>query len=208
MRTFCPVYAERTSRREKETDVLWHVAAAQDKTFTGVFAMNAIRKHSARGFTLVEILIVVIILGILAAIVIPQFTNASEDARKSSLVSQLQTLRSQIELFKLQHRDAYPTSTGLPTGTWDWDMLTEKTNDDLTQTGTPKLGPYLQAPPVNGLTGGSNMRSVTDDATAIALTNGDIVGTLATEKEGFVFSQATGKCWAFDKAGAIYNEQP
>src|SRR5689334_18593447 len=34
-----------------------------------------------RGFTLVEILIVVIILGILAAIVIPQFTNASNDAR-------------------------------------------------------------------------------------------------------------------------------
>src|SRR6195952_4990518 len=60
------------------------------------------------GFTLVEILIVVIILGILAAVVIPQFTNASQDARKSSLVSQLQTLRSQIELFKLQHGDALP----------------------------------------------------------------------------------------------------
>ena len=45
------------------------------------------------GFTLVEILIVVIILGILAAIVIPQFTNASQDARESSLLSQLQTLR-------------------------------------------------------------------------------------------------------------------
>ena|SRR5688500_17016909 len=161
-----------------------------------------------RGFTLVEILIVVIILGILAAIVIPQFTNASEDARKSSLVSQLQTLRSQVELFKLQHRDTYPTNDGLPTGTWDWTLMTQKTNDDRTTTGTPKFGPYLQAAPINGLTGGSNMRVVADDATATALTNGDITGTLPTEKEGFVFSSATGKCWAFDKAGAIYNEVP
>ena len=65
-----------------------------------------IRKNS--GFTLIEILIVVIILGILAAIVIPQFTNASNDARNSSLASQLQTLRSQVELFKLQHNETLP----------------------------------------------------------------------------------------------------
>ena len=65
------------------------------------------RKNN-KGFTLVEILIVVIILGILAAIVIPQFTNASTDARKNSLSSQLQTMRSQFELYKLQHNDKLP----------------------------------------------------------------------------------------------------
>ena len=69
-----------------------------------------VRRTRKAGFTLVEILIVVIILGILAAIVIPQFTSASQDARKNSLTSQLQTLRSQIELYKLQHLDQLPST--------------------------------------------------------------------------------------------------
>lgn len=56
-----------------------------------------------RGFTLIEILIVVVILGILAAIVIPQFTNASQDAQVSAIKSQLQTVRSQIELYRVKN---------------------------------------------------------------------------------------------------------
>jgi general secretion pathway protein G len=81
-------------------------------------------RQNRKGFTLIEILIVVIILGILAAIVIPQFTNASQDARKNSLTSQLQTIRSQIELYKLQHRDQLPN---LLDATLGWTQLTEKT---------------------------------------------------------------------------------
>ena len=56
-----------------------------------------------RGFTLIEILIVVVILGILAAIVIPQFTNASQDAQVSAVKSQLQTIRSQVELYRIKN---------------------------------------------------------------------------------------------------------
>jgi type II secretion system protein G len=72
-----------------------------------------IRRAAARGFTLIEILIVVVILGILAAIIIPQFTNAADDAGVASARTQLQTMRSQIELFRAQSDvGAYPAGGG------------------------------------------------------------------------------------------------
>jgi type II secretion system protein G len=67
------------------------------------------------GFTLIEILIVVVILGILAAVIIPQFTNAADDASISSARTQLQTMRSQVELYRAQH-GAYPTANGANAG--------------------------------------------------------------------------------------------
>ena len=106
---------------------------------------------SRKGFTLVEILIVVIILGILASIVIPQFTAASSDARNSQLSSDLQTLRSQLQLYKIQHNDCYPddiASIGTDPVKFAA-QLTSKTNADGTTTGTPTLGPYLTKMPTN-----------------------------------------------------------
>src|SRR6185503_3199509 len=112
-----------------------------------VFEENAmtVRRTRKGGFTLVEILIVVIILGILAAIVIPQFTSASQDARKNSLTSQLQTLRSQIELYKLQHLDQLPGGLNGAAGTTApavaWSELINKTTDQGA-TGTTTAFPF------------------------------------------------------------------
>jgi general secretion pathway protein G len=96
------------------------------------------RSLKAKGFTLVEILIVVVILGILAAIVIPQFTSASEAAKASSLVTQLQSLRSQLELYQLQHNGNYPAQATF------WEQLTGETTDAGTVTAGAPFGPYLQ----------------------------------------------------------------
>ncbi len=159
-----------------------------------------IRRTNKSGFTLVEILIVVIILGILAAIVIPQFTSASQDARKNSLTSQLQTLRSQIELYKLQHLDKLPT--GLSASPTDWTQLTSKTDSAGTvgTTATHAFGPYLQAIPTNPLNGLSGVFVVTSDVTASAASG-------AATTDGFIFNSNNGKIWGTSaKTTKVYNE--
>jgi general secretion pathway protein G len=60
------------------------------------------------GFTLVELLIVVIILTVLAAIIVPQFSSATLDAKEATLDSNLARLRSSIELYLAQHGSTYP----------------------------------------------------------------------------------------------------
>jgi general secretion pathway protein G len=101
------------------------------------------------GFTLVEILIVVVILGILAAIVIPQFTDASTEAQLSSLCADLQTMRSQIELYKIQHIDNLPDTNSLAEFS---DCMLGWTNK-LGEVGTVRadypFGPYMHKIPSN-----------------------------------------------------------
>lgn len=155
--------------------------------------------RNRRGFTLVEILIVVIILGILAAIVIPQFANASQDARKSSLTSQLQTLRSQISLYALQHLDKYPPSL-VAAGATPWAEMLVKTNADHSTTGTPAYGPYLQTAPANNLNGSTSVALVTTDL-------GSGGGDSGTTSAGWLFNASTGKIWATSaKFTKVYNE--
>lgn len=71
------------------------------------------KRRVHRAFTLVEILIVVVILGILAAVVVPQFVNASDDAQAGNVDTQLQTLRTQIQLFAAQPGNDWPAQATL-----------------------------------------------------------------------------------------------
>ena len=124
------------------------------------------KRYAKKGFTLVEILIVVIILGILAAIVIPQFTQASTEARISNLKTNLQTIRSQLLLYKMQHdAEAYPDANFET-------QMTQYTDPQGGVSATPDathtLGPYLQAIPINPVSNLNTVRVVTGAATAFA----------------------------------------
>jgi len=95
------------------------------------------------GFTLIEILIVVILLGILAAIVMPQFSDASTQARESSLRSDLQRMRLQIGLYKVQHNDDLPGA-----GSASFLLAMTGQTDVAGAVGTD-YGPYVLSVPTN-----------------------------------------------------------
>ncbi|MGA3267479.1 MAG: type II secretion system major pseudopilin GspG [Verrucomicrobiota bacterium] len=60
------------------------------------------------GFTLLELMVVMIVIGILAAAIIPQFIGTTEDAKVSAAKAQVAELDSAIERFNVQ-MDRYPT---------------------------------------------------------------------------------------------------
>jgi general secretion pathway protein G len=66
-------------------------------------------KSRSSAFTLIEIMVVVVIIGILAAAIVPQFVTTTHDAKVSAAKAQIAVLRDALERFNL-HMDRYPTS--------------------------------------------------------------------------------------------------
>lgn len=149
--------------------------------------------QAKRGFTLVEILIVVVILGILAAIVIPQFTQASSEAKLNSLCSNLQSMRSQIELYKCQHNDIAPAFA-----TFENQMIYCTNISGAIQGTGSKVrdaangfiyGPYLEKVPDNPFNNYNTLLEMTASGTPAA------AGTNAT---GWQYFPSTGEIFAND----------
>jgi general secretion pathway protein G len=138
-------------------------------------------------FTLVEILIVVVILAILAAAVIPQFTDSSNDAKVSTSIFNLNTLRSQIAAYKAQHGGLFPSGADAAAITL---QLTTKTNADGTTTGTPTLGPYLQGIPANTAISDPTKQNLLKVVTADPAANDPAFGWIYNKNNGNIFSAA------------------
>lgn len=90
---------------------------------------NAMRA-TEYGFTLAEILIVVVIIGILAAFVLPNLFGQAEDARIKITASQVASLSSALQAYNVDHNGKFPT--------------TDQGLDALLERG--EKGPYLQSP--------------------------------------------------------------
>jgi general secretion pathway protein G len=143
--------------------------------------------RTLKAFTLVEILLVVMILGILAAIVLPEFSNATNVSKASMLADDLRIMRTQIEVFKSQHYDVPPGYPGCdpsdtPTEAAFVDQMTQASTaaGDLADPGTPgyRYGPYLRQVPVNPFNGKTSIEIV------------DVMPGVADESNGWVYCPA------------------
>jgi general secretion pathway protein G len=142
--------------------------------------MSTNRRRNA--FTLIEVLIVVIIMAVLAATIIPQFSSSTNDAKQSSLKFNLHTVRSQIEMYKVHHAATYPKFDKFT------DQMTKVTDASGATTGdatTLIYGPYIQGEiPANPFNGSNTLVKVATAGTVPTA----VVGTTA----GWQYDETTG----------------
>ncbi len=130
--------------------------------------------RNRNALTLIEVLIVVIIMAVLAATIIPQFSESTKDAKDSELKFNLHTIRSQIEMYKAHHLNNHPTTGKFVA------QMTEKT--DVAGDAGDDYGPYIQGDmPENPFNGSNVIVEVEGAGTAVA---GD--------GEGWQYDPATG----------------
>lgn len=171
--------------------------------------MKQMKTSLQKGFTLVELLIVVIIIAILASILVPQFSSSTDDAKVAALDGTLANVRSAIDLYYQQH-GKYPSAAAAtggatcsgtsPGGAINTDVafvsqLAYFSNSagQACSVGTDPgfdFGPYIKKAemPVNPLTGFSDLT---------ILTAGDLVmpagAAAGTANKGWIYDNVNGR---------------
>jgi prepilin-type N-terminal cleavage/methylation domain-containing protein len=157
-------------------------------------------------FTLVEILIVVVILGILAAVVIPAMAGCVGSAKDSALAQDLSILKRYIVVYKAQHNEVYPgypngdkTQTPTEQAFLDQTLLASDQGGATAVKGTAgySLGPYMEKIPSNPFVNDSVQQSIQ------VLGDGEDFPAVPDNQHGWIYKPATGEM----RAGDSINDQ-
>ncbi|MEQ8785668.1 MAG: type II secretion system protein [Pirellulaceae bacterium] len=146
-------------------------------------------RHRHSAFTLVELLIVIVALAIIAGMVVPQFGESLEDAKRSAVLNDLHELNSAIERYRIQH-DGYPPDDLSGSTLKQLTMSTDIYGDTGRGAAYP-LGPYMvMGIPENPYNGSSRVILAPE------------VPPESPEKyEGWLYDPDTGQFWAGDAKG-------
>ena len=140
--------------------------------------------RATRAFTLVEILIVVVILGILAAIIVPNFASATQEAQATTTFSELGKLRRAVEVYGIRNNGMLPNVI-------EGDGVLDDAWGELVQPGE-----YLSGAPANPWVGGDNQYYV-------------VIGVgpdpAYQTTHAWIYDDASGDIWA---GGFDNNDQP
>ncbi len=129
--------------------------------------VSMFRKCERRAFTLIELLIVVALVGILAAVIIPQFADSTTEAKTSAMDSNLQSFHYHLQRYEAEN-GVFPA-----------------TLSDLLSVSPAGYGPYIDAVPENPF----------NFSSAEAAVNSVPAGPNAGG-EGWLYMKATGRVWA------------
>ncbi len=160
--------------------------------------------NKAKAFTLMEILIVVVLLGVLAAIVIPAVANSTTSAKGSALAADLQLLRRVILVYKAQHLEVGPgypdgdtTQAPIEQAFIDQATMASNANGQTAPAGTAGFnrGPYMSKIPVNPFNGKNTIEMLAD---------GQAFPANADDSHGWIYKAATSEIRA-DNTGANPN---